>query len=90
MKYKLSRYKGFVDFLDEMTIPEAIGRIKNGRDKSKIKRILNKYQYFLFDKENLWTNNKIQCLSLLGILYLPAYWDKDVRKKRRKSKLNKK
>lgn len=84
VEYKLLKHEKFVSLLRTMTIPEAMKHIEKRREKSKIKKILEQSQLNLCSWEQLWKEQKLHCLSLLGILQQSHFWDEDIRKKRMK------
>lgn len=77
IKKQLFKYKSFCKLLDDMTIPEALVKVEKGYAKDCIRNILKLNSTCLFDSKQLWEKEKLKCMSLLGVLQQPAYWDSE-------------
>jgi hypothetical protein len=69
-------HQDFITMLDELTIPEAMGKIEKSK-ANKLREILKENQIHLFDVKRLWDEQQLNLMSLLGVLQQPAYWDKE-------------
>lgn len=76
IKTQLLKYESFYNLLDKMTIPEALGKIEKGYAKDNIRKILKQNKTRLFDGKRLWEKEKLKCMSLLGVIVQPAYWNR--------------
>lgn len=77
IKKQLVKHKSFCELLDVMSIPEALVKVEKGYAKDCIRNILKQNNACLFDSKRLWEKEKLKCMSLLGVLQQPAYWDRE-------------